>query len=91
MSRFVDVVDNLFVLFMLVILIRILLSWIPTSPYSRAGRAIVNFFRDTTEWYLGFFRRIIPMAGPLDLSPIVAILVVAVTRSFVVQILQNFV
>lgn len=91
MSRLVDIVDNLFTLFMVCILVRILMSWVPMSPFSRWGRAIVDFFRDTTEWYLRFFRRFIPMAGPIDLSPMVAILVVIVFQRFVHSALSGLV
>jgi YggT family protein len=87
----VDIVDNLFTLFIVCILVRILMSWIPMSPLSRGGRAIVDFFRDTTEWYLRFFRRFIPMAGPIDLSPMVAVLVVIVVQRFVVSALSGLV
>ena len=44
-------------------------------PYSRWSSAILGFLRDVCEPYLGLFRRFIPPLGPLDLSPIVAIVV----------------
>lgn len=87
MDRFISTVSNLFTIFGICVLIRILLSWVPISPMSRAGRATLDFFRDTTEWYLGFFRRFIPMAGPIDLSPMAALLVLALVKRFVVDLL----
>lgn len=89
MLRFINIVDNLFVIFGLIVLIRILLSWVPISPMSRAGRAVMDFFRDSTEWYLGFFRRFIPMLGPVDISPVVALFVLFAVQRFVVEILLN--
>lgn len=91
MTRLVSIVDNVFTIFTLCILVRILLSWVPLSPMSRMGRAVLDFFRDTTEWYLRFFRRFIPMAGPIDLSPVVAILVLVVVQRFVVSVLLRLV
>ena len=46
-------------------------------PYYRWTDAVFDFLRDVTEPYLRIFRRVIPMIGPLDLSPIVAILVLS--------------
>jgi YggT family protein len=44
-------------------------------PYSRWSDAILTFLRDICEPYLSIFRRFIPPLGPVDLSPIVAIVV----------------
>ncbi len=87
MDRFITTVSNLFTVFGICVLVRILLSWVPMSPMSKIGRAVLDFFRDTTEWYLGFFRRIVPMAGPIDLSPVAALLVLALVKQFVVELL----
>jgi YggT family protein len=43
-------------------------------PYARWSSAILGFLRDVCEPYLSLFRRFIPAIGPLDLSPIVGIL-----------------
>jgi YggT family protein len=50
-------------------------------PYSRWSDAILTFLRDVSEPFLRLFRRILPMFGGLDLSPIVAILVVRLAGS----------
>ncbi len=44
-------------------------------PYSGWSSALLGFLRDVSEPYLGIFRRFIPPIGPIDISPIVAILV----------------
>jgi YggT family protein len=44
-------------------------------PYSRWSNAILGFLRDVCEPYLRLFRRFLPSFGGLDLSPIVAIIV----------------
>jgi YggT family protein len=44
-------------------------------PYTRWSDAVLTFLRDVTEPYLRLFRRILPSFGGLDLSPLVAIIV----------------
>lgn len=44
-------------------------------PYARWSDAVLGFLRDVCEPYLRIFRSFIPMLGPIDISPIVAILV----------------
>jgi YggT family protein len=47
-------------------------------PYARWSSALLGFLRDVCEPYLSIFRRFIPPLGPLDLSPMVAIIVLIV-------------
>ena len=44
-------------------------------PYARWSDAILTFLREVSEPFLRIFRRILPSFGGLDLSPIVAIIV----------------
>lgn len=63
------------------IIIRVILSWIPSSN-SSLFRSIYRFLYDVTEPYLGLFRRLLPTIGRggvgIDLSPILAIIVLFV-------------
>jgi YggT family protein len=52
----------------------ILLSWVKL-PYSPILNRVQRFLYDVCEPYLRLFRRLLPAFGPLDLSPIVAIVV----------------
>jgi uncharacterized protein YggT (Ycf19 family) len=47
-------------------------------PYSKWSSAALGFLRDVCEPYLGLFRRFIPPIGPIDVSPIVGILVLQI-------------
>ena len=47
-------------------------------PYNRVLNGLLEFLRDVSEPYLRPFRKIIPMIGPLDISPIVALLVLQI-------------
>jgi YggT family protein len=68
---------QLILLFQVVIIARIVLSWFPLQPggvMSRINRVLIVL----TEWLLGPLRRIVPRVGMLDFSPFVAILLVAI-------------
>ena len=90
MELVVDYVNALFLVFTVVIFVRILLSWVPMRPVSPAPRAIWDFFHQSTDWYLNIFRRIIPPIGMFDLSPIVALIVLFILRGLVITILESF-
>lgn len=58
-------------------------------PYNRVLNGILSFLRDVSEPYLRIFRRFIPMLGPLDLSPIVALLVLQIGGGIIVNAVAN--
>lgn len=58
-------------------------------PYSRWSRALLDFLRDVCEPYLSIFRRFVPPLGPLDLSPMIAIIVLAVVGNIIASIIAG--
>jgi YggT family protein len=82
-------INALFTVFIIVIFIRILLSFLPVAPGSRWARAFWDFAHQSTEWFLGFFRRLIPPLGMFDLSPIVALLVLYILRTLILTLLDS--
>jgi YggT family protein len=54
-------------------------------PYSRTSDAILGFLRDVCEPFLQIFRRVIPMVGQFDFSPILAIVTLNIVNAVVVQ------
>jgi YggT family protein len=72
-------------LIILYIVVQLLFSFGVRPPYSRASDAVLTFLRDICEPYLRIFRRIIPMAGSFDFSPIVAIIVLSLINSLIVN------
>jgi len=64
------------------IFFRIILSWLPTVK-----NVFTNFITDMTEPLLGLCRRIIPINPnfPLDFSPIIAMVGLALLRSLLVM------
>ncbi|MDQ4108263.1 MAG: YggT family protein [Actinomycetota bacterium] len=71
--------------FMIVLFIRVILSWIQFAgwrpPFSGPLRAGYDVIIDVTEPPLRLLRRIVPPAGVLDLSVLVAFVVLVVLRT----------
>ena len=73
-------------LFMWIIIARAVLSWVNPDPYNN----IVRFITNATEPVLYQIRRRIPFdLGGLDVSPIIAILIVIFLQTFVVGSLNT--
>ena len=87
-----DYLRALFTVYLILIFVRILLSWIPRLPYNPVLHAIVTFVHDVSDPYLRIFRRIIPPIGGggfgLDISPIVAVLVLYIVGGIVIGIVD---
>jgi YggT family protein len=84
-----DYVDALFIVYVILIFANILMSWIPRIPRSSTLRPLLDFITETTNPYLNIFRRLMnPIGGPgglaLDISPILAILVLFIARAIIV-------
>jgi YggT family protein len=88
-----DYVNTLVIVYLVLIFIRILTSWIPRMPYNRFLAAFLQFVNDVTDPYLNLFRRFIPMVrlgpGALDLSPIVATIVLILVGSLVAGAIEG--
>jgi YggT family protein len=74
--------------YFLLIFAYILMSWI-RMPYSIWTNRIQRFLYDVVEPYLRIFRRFIPPLGPLDISPIVAILALWIVSGLVIRLLDQ--
>ncbi len=81
--------STLIYVYTLLILAHIVVNWLLAfglrPPYSRASSAVLGFLRDVCEPFLRIFRRVIPSFGAIDISPIVAILVLGIVNRVVVQ------
>jgi YggT family protein len=88
-----DYVSALFLVYIILILINVLLSWVPRMPYNRALRATLDFIKETTDPYLNFFRRFLPPIGgggfALDLSPMIGVILLVVARAIVVGLIEG--
>jgi YggT family protein len=79
----------LVLVYTILIFVYILMSWVQL-PYNVWIGRIRTFLHDTVEPYLGLFRRIIPPIGGLDLSPIVALIVLQLAYQILTSILNGF-
>ena len=88
-----DYVGALITVYIILILANILISYVPRMPYRPWLRSVLDFITDSTNPYLNFFRRFVPRIGgsgfALDLSPIVAIIVLAVARAVLVSLIAG--
>jgi len=89
-SAVITYVNALFIVFTIVVLLRVLLSFFTVVPTRRSTQAVYDFIIDSTEWYLRIFRRFIPPLGMFDLSPIVALIVLGILQVLVTNILGGF-
>jgi uncharacterized protein YggT (Ycf19 family) len=74
LQSFVTVFTSIYIL---CIFAYVLLSWIKL-PYSSVAATLQRFLDEVVRPYLNVFRGRIPTLGPLDLSPIVAVVVLLV-------------
>ena len=76
----------------LIIIAWIIVSWVLSFgvriPYSRPVNAVLDFLRDVTNPYLRIFRRLGLQFGPVDLSPMVAILVLLFGGRLIVRLID---
>ena len=89
-----DYVGALFLVYIILIFLNILISWIPRMPYNRWLRAVLDFVTETTNPYLNLFRRVIPPLGggggfALDLSPMIGVIVLFIVRGLLVTLIAG--
>ena len=58
-------------------------------PYNRAFSAVLGFLEQVVAPYLNIFRRFIPPLGPIDLSPIVGILLLQIVGGILVNLIRG--
>lgn len=89
-------VENLFLVFIIMIIASIVISWVVayrgSLPYNRPLRAVTDFISETVNPYLNFFRRLLPPIGAggmsLDLSPMIGLIVLLLLQGIVVGLIS---
>jgi YggT family protein len=88
-----DYVGALFLVYIILVFLNVLISWVPRMPYNRPLRATLDFVKETTDPYLNFFRRFLPPLGgggfALDLSPMIGVVVLFIARAVVVGLIEG--
>ena len=86
-------VEALFLVYILLIFVYILLNMMFSlglrPPYTRWVDAVMNFLRDVCEPYLRLFRRFIPPIGMFDLTPMIAIILLYIVETLVVNAIRG--
>jgi uncharacterized protein YggT (Ycf19 family) len=73
-------------IYILLILIWVLLSWV-RIPYSRTFATVEKFLNEVVTPYIGIFRGRLPTIGPIDISPIIAVVVLLIGQELVIYVI----
>lgn len=88
-----DYVSALFIVYVILIFARIVISFVPRMPYRPWLRSVLDFVTETTDPYLNFFRRFLPPVGgggfALDLSPMIGLILLFVAQAVVVGLIRG--
>src|SRR5687768_7051086 len=92
-NEIADYVSTVFWVYSLLIIAWIVISLVLSLgvriPYARWSSATMGFLSDVSEPYLRIFRRLGIRVGPLDLSPIVALLVLGIVGNIVASLIAG--
>ena len=81
----IGLVQLLFDLYIIILLARVLLSWVQVDPRN----PIVNLVHQLTEPLLAPIRNLLPQSSGMDFSPMVAFFVVLITEQIVLMLLRS--
>ena len=87
MAQLIGIVSLLFDVYSLILLARVLVSWFQVDPYS----PLMQWLYRLTEPVLAPIRRLLPPAGAIDFSPIVAFILIIVVKQIVLSLLASLV
>jgi YggT family protein len=82
-SQLVDVLAQTLMIYSVILLIRVLLSWFPNLDWG--SNPILSSISSITDPYLNVFRGLIPPLGGIDLSALVAFLALNLIQSLLEQ------
>jgi len=81
----VNTVVNFIQLYLVLIFVRILLSWFQTAEWAQR---VISFLAPITDPYLNIFRSIIPPLGGIDFSAIIAIVVLQLVPQLLIGLVS---
>lgn len=92
-SDVADYVRTLITVYVVLIFIRILMSYFRSIPYYRALDIFLRFVTEVTDPWLNLFRRFIPPVrmGPaaIDLTPMIAVFVLYILGAIVTRLISG--
>ena len=88
-----DYVDTLVLVYVVLIFVQVIVSFVPRMPYNRFLSAFLTFVGDVVNPYLSLFRRFLPMVrlgpGALDLSPMVGTFALLIVGGIVSNLIRG--
>jgi uncharacterized protein YggT (Ycf19 family) len=88
-ADFLGALLTVYILIIFAYIVATLILQFARPGYSRWFDALMTFLRDVSEPYLSIFRRFIPPIGPIDISPIVAILVLQIVGRIIIGVIDE--
>ncbi len=85
MDTFIEIIIILCQVLAIIIFVRAILSWFATSPNSQ----VVLFLDRITEPILVPLRRIVPRLGMVDITPMIAIIILLLIASLLSQLTEG--
>jgi len=86
LSAMADVLGYVLDIYMYIVIIAALISWVNPDPYN----PIVRFLYSVTEPVFSAVRRVLPFpAMGIDFSPVIVLLAIVFLRQFLVKTLQQ--
>lgn len=91
MSTLALVLSILFQIYSFLILVRVILSWLNVNPYRpRIDHPAIHILHRITDPILLPLRRVIPpIGGTIDISPVVALIVLEIVRRLLITVLSG--
>ena len=92
MKELADFIAALILVYTIIIVAWVVLSLVFSLgvrvPYNRFVSGVMDFLRDVSTPYLNLFRRLPLRVGPLDLTPMVAIIVLQIGGGIIVGLID---
>ncbi len=85
MGTVISIINLIFRIYWIILLIRVLLSWIPHNPQN----PIIKFIYEITQPVLGLFQRFIRPVGGFDFTPIIAFFALDIVRMVLIGLLER--
>jgi len=76
-------IDRLCQLIYILLIIRVILSWIPHDPFNR----VISVINQLTDPILNPIKRLLPPLGGIDLSPLVAFFILDMLKTLLLTLL----
>ena len=90
MSAFIDLLDRVIYLYVWVLIINAVLSWLIAfnvlNTQNRFVYSILEFTYKLTDPLLNYIRRFLPNLGSIDISPVILILLIYFVRDLITNI-----